>query len=234
MHGILFPPAKSLNGLMAYAIDEEKKSGNVSNEIKDVLDIMKLGPIKDKIEDVVNNVGGPIVAKAMAFVLKSVFLAIMCDAYFNRDKAKEFFLENFEIDDDTVPGGKRYYEGKFLFRTDRPGDNMNVLLKFCHDPDALFDDDGYVDPDAVVSTKTLEEHEADKIEEAPDKVDFVIYFKDIAAMIGLIGMKDLDPITMLMNNVMHVKGNAGQIGKFGSIATNIVELLKEKGVPIPV
>ncbi len=234
MHGILFPKTNEVKGIVKHLVKNDAKPDDISEDIKPLLEILKLPFTKKLIEKFINDNGGRIVACGMAFALRFVFLVIFRNTYFHKDEAKEIFLENFEIEDDTVDGGKRYYDGKFLFRTDHPDDDMNVLLKFCRNPDKVLDSEGYVIPEELVFTTTLTEAEAKEIEEDPDKVDFVIYFKDVVSMFGMLSMGNLDPIIMLMENVMHVKGNAGQIGKFGAIAMNIIVRLKAKGVPIPI
>ena len=142
-------------------------------------------------------------------------------------KGMEFFKSNFEEININDKSDVHYYNGRFLFRTDKPGDNMNVLLSFCPDQDNLFKDNGAVDPFAVVSTKLMKEKEADAIQYDMDKVDFVIYLKDVKTMFSLaFGGQNLDLVGMLMNNMMHVKGNVGHIFKFGAIGQNIMLAFK--------
>jgi hypothetical protein len=127
-----------------------------------------------------------------------------------------------EILDPSVDGGKRYYQGKILFRTDKEGDDMNVLLKFCPEPDKLYKKTifgRFPDPGRVISTEVLDEKEAARIEKDPDKVDVVIYFKDVKSLLGM--KPDMELTDLLLNNLMHIKGNVGHLFKFGSIATNI-------------
>ncbi len=54
-----------------------------------------------------------------------------------------------------------------------------------------------------------------------DKVDIVILFKDVKAIVGLMDNPNIDLVNLLLDNLMHVRGNVGHIFKFGSIATNL-------------
>ena len=142
-------------------------------------------------------------------------------------KGMAFFRSNFEMININDKSDIHYYNGRFLFRTDKLADNMNVLLKFCPDQDKLFKDNGEVDPFAVVSTKTMNEEEANTIQYDMDEVDFVIYLKDVETMFRLaFEGQNLDLVGMLMNNMMHVKGNVGHIFKFGAIGQNIILAFK--------
>ena len=64
------------------------------------------------------------------------------------------------------------------------------------------------------------------IENDPNKVDVVIYFKDVQTIMGLVGKPDMDLVNMLLGNLVHIKGNVGHIFKFGSIAANLKSILQ--------
>jgi hypothetical protein len=175
---------------------------------------------------ILDRVGGKLVAKGMAFLLELVFgLLVLKDL---PDKSQKFFDENFVIVDPEIDGGKRYYQGKFLIRTRKPDDDMNVLLKFCPDPDELFignPSKGVLNPLAVVSTKTLSEEKADKIEKNPDKVDLVIRFKDVESIMQLLKRPDADMVGLLLENLVQLTGNVGHLFKIGAVAANVEQAL---------
>lgn len=173
-----------------------------------------------------DRVGGKLVAKGMAFLLELVFgLLVLKDL---PDKSQKFFDENFVIVDPDAVDGKRYYQGKFLIRTRKHEDDMNVLLKFCPDPDELFigsPSTEVVNPLAVVSTKTLTEKKADKIEKNPDKVDLVIRFKDVESIMQLLKRPDADMVGLLLENLVQLTGNVGHLFKIGAIAANVEQAI---------
>ncbi len=201
----------------------------------EILSVMCEGIRRAKLDKQLDRIAGTALANGMALALKLVFGFTMISSTWKSvmnflslgrlyKKDMDFLVDNFEILDSNVEGGKRYYQGRILFRTDKQGDDMNVLLEFCPDPEKLFRDTifGRVpDPGAIVSTKVLKEKEADQIENDPDKVDIVILFKDIKAILGLMENPNIDLVNLLLDNLMHVRGNVGHIFKFGSIATNL-------------
>lgn len=196
-------------------------------------EIAKISSRNKKVKKFIDKIGGKITAEGMSTVLKILFsltiTASIWKSIVNRyslgilyKKHKKFFVENMEILDPSVDGGKRYYQGKILFRTDKEGDDMNVLLKFCPEPDKLYKKTifgRFPDPGRVISTEVLDEKKAARIEKDPDKVDVVIYFKDVKSLLGM--KPDMELTDLLLNNLMHIKGNVGHLFKFGSIATNI-------------
>ncbi len=201
----------------------------------EILSVMFEGFRKAKLDKRLDKLAGTALANGMALALKLVFgftaitsswKSISNYISFGRlyKKDRDFLIDNFEILDKNAEGGKRYYQGKFLFRTDKKGDNMNVLLEFCPKPEKLFRDTifGRVpDPDAIVSTTVLKEEEAGQIANDPDKVDVVILFKDVKSIVGLMGNPNADLVNLLLDNLMHVRGNVGHLFKFGAIATNL-------------
>ncbi|ODS33051.1 MAG: hypothetical protein SCARUB_01813 [Candidatus Scalindua rubra] len=201
----------------------------------EILSVICEGFRKAKLDKRLDRIAGTALANGMALALKLAFGFTMITSTWKSilnyislgrlyKKDRDFLADNFEIFDPGVEGGKRYYQGKILFRTDKKGDDMNVLLKFCPEPENLYKNTifgKFPDPDAIVSTSVLEEEEAERIENDPDKVDVVILFKDVKAIIGMIGKPDVDLVNLLLDNLMHVRGNVGHLFKFGSIATNI-------------
>lgn len=201
----------------------------------EILTVICEGLRKAKLDKRFDRIAGTTLANVMASALKfafgftmisSTWKSILNNISFGRlyKKDRDFFADNFEILDKSVEGGKRYYQGKFLFRTDKKGDDMNVLLEFCPEPEKIYKNTifgRFPDPKAIVSTSVLKEEEAERIANDPDKVDIVIFFKDVNSIIGLAGNPDLDMVNLLLGNLMHVRGNVGHLFKFGSIATNI-------------
>ncbi len=198
-------------------------------------DLFRLGAKEGKVQGLLDRVGGTFVAHGMALVLEAGLRVAMRRSLLSRSKARkvdEFFRENFEIRDPDTPGGIRYYQGKILMRTDRPEDDMNVYLRYCPDPDALFRR-GFagifrkalfgstLDTGAVVATEVITEEEAEELIKDPEKVDLVISFRDAQAIIGLISASKIDSGQLLLSNIARVTGNIGHLFKFGAIARNI-------------
>lgn len=182
--------------------------------------IGQLPPALEKLE-------GRALANGMAVALNLGFGYLLRDAHRNpaqAQKAKAFFEENFVILDPNAPGGQRYYQGKFLIRTNRRGDDMNVLLCFCPEPDKLYLKTPFgeaLNPLAVAETRALDEAEADRLEQDPSQVDLVVHFKDIQSIIGLAGRSGVDIVGLLLENLVQLTGHVGHLFKLGAIATDI-------------
>lgn len=195
---------------------------------QDIQRVMRLG-VHNKLEmpELVDSISGPILAASMAALLKFGFGYIMRDCLLDQqqsDKAMAFFDENFIFRDPNAADGQRFYQGRFLFRTRKPGDNMNVWLRFCPQPEDLFVDTPFgrgINSLKVVETEVVDEEEASRLECDPDKVDLVIRFKDIDSIVGLIGNEDVDIVGLLLKNVVQLTGNVGHLFKLGAIARNI-------------
>lgn len=195
---------------------------------QDIQQIMRLG-VKDNVDipDLVESIGGPILAGGMAVLLKLGFGYIMRDCLLDKEqseKAQVFFEENFIFRDPNAKDGQRFYQGKFLLRTRKAGDNMNVWLRFCSDPDDLYIDTPFghsINSLKVVEADVVDEKEAARLERNPDKVDLVIRFKDIDSIVGLIGRENVDIVGLLLENVVQLSGNVGHLFKLGAIAKNI-------------
>ncbi len=192
---------------------------------------MKDGERTRDLDGIVDLAGGRILAEGMAVLLKLGFGFLLRDGVLDTDqdeKARAFFQENFVMTDPNAAGGIRYYQGKFLIRTRKARDHMNVWLRFCPDPQALFRDSGSgprLNPLALVSTETLSEEKADRIEKDPDKVDLILRFKDVESILGLIGRADVDAVGLLLENLIQITGNFGHLFKFGAIGKNAELLL---------
>lgn len=194
----------------------------------DIQQVMRLGARNNlEMPELVDNIAGPILAGGMAVLLKLGFGYIMRDCLLDQEqseKAMAFFDENFTFRDPDAPDGQRFYQGKFLLRTRKPGDNMNVWLRFCPQPGDLFVETPFgrsINSLKVVETDVVDEAEADRLEHDPDKVDLVIRFKDIDSIVGLIGNEDVDIVGLLLKNVVQLTGNVGHLFKLGAIAKNI-------------
>ncbi len=168
--------------------------------------------------------GGHLVAEGLALAVRLGFSLILRDGLLDEAqsrRAKTFFADNFEIADPLSPGGKRYYQGRFMIRTRRAGDDMNVLLEFCPDPDKLYLDMPWgqcLDPFAVVHTAVMDETEADRMER---EVDLVIRFKDAETILGLIGQPNVDIVGLLLKNLLQLTGNVGHLFKLGAIGADV-------------
>ena len=174
-----------------------------------------------------NRSSGILMAEGMALLVKLGFAYLIRDSLLSKSDAKKsatFFDENFVIDDPNAKGGHRYYQGRFLIRTRKAKDDMNVLIRFCPDPDDLYFQTPFgkaLNPKALLSTSTLSEKEAEELAINPDKVDLVIQFKDVESILSLIGRDDVDIVGLLLENLVQLKGNVGHLFKLGAIAKNI-------------
>jgi hypothetical protein len=189
---------------------------------KEINQVMQHGFKNIEASVLFGRVGGKLLAEGMAVLLKLVFGFIVLKDL--PDKSLDFFDKNFVILDPNAEGGKRYYQAKFLIRTRKPEDNMNVLLEFCSDPANLFiggPAGKVLNPLAVVSTQTPSEKSADEMEKDPDKVDLVICFKDAESIIGLLKRPDVDMVGLLLENLVQLTGNVGHLFKLAAIAANI-------------
>jgi len=194
---------------------------------KEIQQVMRLGVGDSEVPELVDVVAGPVLAAGMAVLFKLGFGYVMRDCLLDKEqseKAMAFFDENFIFRDPNAPNGQRYYQGKFLLRTRKPGDNMNVWLRFCPEPDQLFTDTPFgktINSLNVVKTEVVDEEQAARLERDPDKVDLVISFKDIDSIVGMVGREDIDIVGLLLENVVQLTGNVGHLFKLGAIAKNI-------------
>ena len=193
---------------------------------------IKLGEADDALSGLLNRMEGTMLAAGMAVMIKLGFGFLISPGLSESkaQKAQRFFDNNFVIKDPNVPGGIRYYQGKILIRTRKPQDDMNVLIKFCPDPGALFIDTPFgrrLNPVAIVTTEALSETEADRIERDPNEVDLVIRFKDTQAILGLTERPNVDVAQLLIENLVQITGNFGHMFKFGAIGMNVQKAMKD-------
>ena len=194
---------------------------------RDMQQVMRLGVKGGEVPELFDAVAGPVLAAGMAVLLKLGFGYVMRDCLLDKeqsDKAMAFFDENFIFNDPDASGGTRVYQGKFLLRTRKPGDNMNVWLRFCPETDELFTDSPFgrtINSLKVIETEVVNEKEAAALERDPDKVDLVISFKDIDSIVGMVGREEVDIVGLLLENVVQLTGNTGHLFKLGAIAKNI-------------
>ena len=197
--------------------------------------VLTVGAKEGRIDGLLERAGGKLLAHGMAAALNVGLGFVMRGSLLSHRqgrRAEEFFRENFEIIDPEAPGGRRYYQGKILVRTDKPEDDMNVLLKFCPNPEKIFTGGVFgalkktlfgtaLQGTAVVGTEVLSEEEAARRARDPEAVDLVISFKDVKTIVGLVGRRDLEIGSLLLENVVRMKGNVGHLFKFGAIGVNI-------------
>lgn len=178
---------------------------------------IEFGELNGQLEGLFDRATGRLVASGMAKLIELGFGFLICEGLSDTQskKARKFFEENFVMQD-LDDGSSRYYQGKFLIRTSKPEDDMNVYIRFCPDINKLFND-GVLDPCAIVDTEVLDEDSADQIEKDPDKVDLIIRFKDVKAILGLIEQPDADVVQLLLENQVQLSGNFGHMFKFGAI-----------------
>ena len=181
-----------------------------------------------QLKGALSQAGGHLVAEGLALTLRLGFTLILRNGLLDEAqsrRAQRFFEDNFEITDPQSEGGKRYYQGRFLIRTRRAGDDMNVLLEFCPEPDELYCDMPWgrsLAPFAVVHTRAMDEQEADVMERT---VDLVIRFKDAETIIGLIGQPDVDIVGLLLKNLVQLTGNVGHLFKLGAISADVQRMI---------
>ncbi len=179
---------------------------------------LKTGELNGELEGLLDRAGGRMLAKGMAILIKAGFGFLVCEGLDDEKakKAQAFFEENFIMRDPNAEGGVRYYQGQFLIRTKKPEDDMNVYIRFCPDPDSLYLGNR-LNPVAIVTTEAISEAEADEIERDPDRVDLIIRFKNIKAILGLVERPDADVVQLLLENLVQITGNFGHMFKFGAI-----------------
>jgi len=165
---------------------------------------------------------GTLLAHGMAKLIELGFSFLACDKLdvVKKTRARGFFEENFVMNDPEADRGVRYYQGKFLIRTTKPEDDMNVYIRFCPDIERLFDGDD-INPMHIVEAEALTEEEAEEIERDPERLDLVIRFKDIKAILGLIERANVGPVQLLLENQVQLTGNFGHMFKFGAIGKNV-------------
>ena len=192
----------------------------------------QVGEASGSLANLLSRAEGKLLANGMAILIKLGFGFLISEGL-SETKAKQaqdFFQDNFVIKDPLVTGGIRYYQGKILIRTRKPEDDMNVLIRFCPNTDALYIDTPLgkrFNPGAIVETKVLSEEEADQIEQNPDKVDLVIRFKDAKSILDLAERPDADVVQLLLQNLVQITGNFGHMFKFGAIGKNVQKILME-------
>lgn len=165
-------------------------------------------------------IGGRLIAEAMAIVMKLAFGFLILRDEIGFDAKNEFFNENFVFTDPNAPGGKRYYQGKFLITTRNPEEDMNVLVQFCPEPEKLFIA-GMLNPAAVVKTEALGREEAQRMASTPFAVDIIIQFRNISAILGLLHGPGADLVSLLLQNKVQFKGNTGHMFKLGAISASM-------------
>jgi len=178
----------------------------------------KAGELSGALEGLFDRGTGRLVAWGMAKLIELGFGFLICDELdpVKSTKAREFFDQNFVIQDPDAAEGIRYYQGKFLIRTLKPEDDMNVYIRFCPDIAKLFDGDE-INHFEIVSAEAVTEEEAELIENDPDRVDLVIRFRDVQAILELIERPDVDPVQLLLENKVQITGNFGHMFKIGAI-----------------
>lgn len=187
--------------------------------------LLRAGFESDELKGLLDRAGGRLLAETMAKLIRLGFGFLVCEGLSEAqsNRAQAFFEDNFVMRDPNAEGGVRYYQGKFLIRTRKPGDDMNVWIRFCPDPDALFVQTPLgqrLNPGAIVATEALSEEQADRIERDPDQVDLVIRFKDVRSILGLLERPDADVVQLLLENLVQMSGNFGHMFKFGAIGAN--------------
>jgi hypothetical protein len=192
---------------------------------------VKSGERSGELTGLIDRAEGRMLANGMAVLLKLGFGFLLSEGLdqAKADQARAFFEENFVIRDPDVEGGIRYYQGKFLIRTRKAEDDMNVWLKFCPDPTDLYHQTPLgkrLNPAAILVTEALTEEEAERVEANANQVDLVIRFKDSKSILGLIERPDADVVGLLLENLVQLTGNFGHMFKLGAIGKNVELMLK--------
>jgi len=190
------------------------------------------GVADDNLVGLLDRAEGKMLANGMAVLVKLGFGFLTAEGLggSKAEQAKKFFEDNFIMKDPNAEGGQRYYQGKFLIRTKKPDDDMNVWIRFCPDPNALFKQTSKgprFNPVAIVDSQALSEAEAEQIEHDPDRCDLVIRFKDTKAILGLLERPDADVVQLLLENLVQITGNFGHMFKFGAIGKHAQMILAD-------
>lgn len=192
--------------------------------------LMHSGLKSTRATQALDKIGGRLLAEIIAGAIRLGFgyLILETPDKTKSDKAEAFFNENFVITDPISASGIRYYQGRILIRT--RGDDMNVYIRFCPDPDELYLDTPFgkhLNPTAIVSAEAIDDPEADAIENDPERLDLVIRFRDIPAILGLMQRPDVDVVQLLLENMVQITGNFGHMFKFGAIGKNVQTAMTE-------
>ena len=183
------------------------------------------GELNGELGEFLDRTTGRLLARGMATMIKLGFGFLVAEGLSEKKarQAEDFFNENFVFQDPNAPDGIRYYQGKILLRTKKAGDEMNVYIRFCPDPEKLYSDTPvgrYLNPQAIVSAEAITEAQAEQMEGDPDQVDLVIRFKDIQAILDLVERPDANVVQLLLDNLVQITGNFGHMFKFGAIGKN--------------
>lgn len=174
-----------------------------------------------KLELDIEMAAGRLVAEAMAALLEISFGLVMLGDEIEHGKKAQFFEENFVFRDLHAPGGKRFYQGRFLITTRDPKEDMNVLLEFCPSPRDLLPEDKTPQASAVVRARAVNMQEAAVLKTTPFAIDLLIQFRDLSAIFGLIGSANLDMVSLMLQNKVQMKGNTGHLFKLGAISASL-------------
>jgi hypothetical protein len=169
-------------------------------------------------------VTGTLLANGIAAAVKMGHIGLEAKGLLvEQDLTQQFFDDNLAVENPS--NGAPFYQGRFLIRTLKPGDDLNVKISFCPDPDGIYTGDGGIKPDRVITAEALTEDQADAIEGNPDEVDLVIRFKEAASIVALFGQSDVDTVGLLLDNVVQLDGNIGHLFKIGAIASDIMRIV---------
>ncbi len=190
------------------------------------------GELSGRLAGMLDRAEGKMLANGMALLVKLGFGFLASEGISDSkaEKAKAFFEENFVMTDPNAEGGRRYYQGRFLIRTRKPADHMNVWIRFCPNPDALYWQTPAglrFNPAAIVDSQALSEEEAEAIEHDPDRCDLIIRFRDTKAILGLVQRPDADVVQLLLENLVQITGNFGHMFKFGAIGKSAQMILTD-------
>lgn len=185
--------------------------------------LMRSGFARSQITQLLDQVSGRLLAETIAGAIKLGFGFLVLEGLDETQarKAEAFFKENFIMRDPNAADGIRYYQGNILIRTRKPGDDMNVYIRFCPEPDKLYLPGHRLNPLAIVHAEAISEADADAIEGDPGRTDLVIRFRDIPAILGLMQRPDADVVQLLLENLVQITGNFGHMFKFGAIGKNV-------------
>jgi hypothetical protein len=184
------------------------------------------GELSGELGGLLDRSAGQLLAKGMATIIKLGFGFLVCEGLSDKkeQQAEDFFNENFVFKDPNAADGIRFYQGKFLIRTKKPEDEMNVYIRFCPHPDKLYKNTPLgrrLNPKEIIYAEALSEVEAEQIEKNPDQIDLVIRFKDVQAILSLVERPDADVVQLLLENLVQMSGNFGHMFKFGAIGKNV-------------
>ena len=176
-------------------------------------------PLRDSVEGELGLIFSQLAAGLLEDGLGALFTAKHLRHH--EDKALAFLRDQVIFQDGV-------FQGKYLIRTRKPGDNFNVFLEFCPRPQEVAEAvrrGRLPDPSAFLRAAAMREAEADALERTPGQVDLVIRFRDIESIRSLIGPDEVDVVSLLLQNTVQLMGNLSYLFKLGAVGAALQQAM---------